>query len=141
MQDAARRRSDAGILQITDRDILALTWIGEQYAITFEQLRRLLGQHSTTATKATLSVSATRNALQRWQQLGFIEQPRKLRAEHSSYIWLSRKGLSQIGLPYPYYEPKLVLTQKNVEGKLEEVDLTQEGKDHAKDPTNLYERI
>ena len=34
-----------------------------------------------------------------------------------------------------------VLTQKNVEGKLEEVDPTQEGKDHAKDPTNLYERI
>jgi hypothetical protein len=35
----------------------------------------------------------------------------------------------------------VVLTQKNVEGKLEEVDPTQEGKDHAKDPTNLYERI
>jgi len=35
----------------------------------------------------------------------------------------------------------LVLTQKNVEGKLEEVDPTQEGKDHAKDPTNIYERI
>ncbi len=107
MQDAARRRSDAGALQITDRDILALTWIGEQYAITFDQLRRLLGQHSTAAVKDTLSVSATRNALQRWHQLGFIEQPRKLRAGHSSYIWLSRKGLSQIGLPYPYYEPKL----------------------------------
>ena len=107
MQDAARRRSDAGVLQITDRDILALTWIGEQYAITFDQLRRLLGQHSTAAVKDTLSVSATRNALQRWQQLGLIEQPRKLRAGHPSYIWLSRKGLSQIGLPYPYYEPKL----------------------------------
>ena len=35
----------------------------------------------------------------------------------------------------------VVLTQKNVEGKLEGVDPTQEGKDHAKDPTNLYERI
>jgi len=35
----------------------------------------------------------------------------------------------------------MVLTQKNVEGKLEGVDPTQEGKDHAKDPTNLYERI
>jgi hypothetical protein len=35
----------------------------------------------------------------------------------------------------------LVLTQKNVEGKLEGVDPTQEGKDHAKDPTNLYESI
>jgi hypothetical protein len=29
------------------------------------------------------------------------------------------------------------LTQKNVEGKLEKVDPRQEGKDHAKEPTNL----
>ena len=35
----------------------------------------------------------------------------------------------------------VVLTQKNVEGKLEGVDPTQEGKDHAKDPTNIYERV
>jgi hypothetical protein len=32
----------------------------------------------------------------------------------------------------------VVLTQKNVVGKLERVDPRQEGKDHAKDPTNLY---
>ena len=35
----------------------------------------------------------------------------------------------------------LVLTQKCGEGKLEKVDLNQEGKDHAKGATNLYERI
>jgi hypothetical protein len=39
-----------------------------------------------------------------------------------------------------YYQD-LVLTQKSVEGKLERVDLTQEGKDHAQGTTNLYERI
>jgi hypothetical protein len=33
------------------------------------------------------------------------------------------------------------LIQKNVEGKLEGMDPTQEGKDHAKDSTNLYERV
>jgi hypothetical protein len=35
----------------------------------------------------------------------------------------------------------VVLTQKSVEGKLEGVNLTQEGKDHAKGTANLYERI
>ena len=39
------------------------------------------------------------------------------------------------------FSDKLVLTQKNVESKLEGVDAAQEGKDHAKDPTNFYERI
>jgi hypothetical protein len=38
-------------------------------------------------------------------------------------------------------EPVLVLTQENVEGKLERVDLHREGKDHAKDPAYIYEGI
>jgi hypothetical protein len=41
----------------------------------------------------------------------------------------------------PIHCGHVVLTQKSVEGKLEGVDPTQEGKDHAQEPTNLYERI
>ena len=33
---------------------------------------------------------------------------------------------------------KMVLTQKDVEGKLERVDLHRKGKDHAKDTANRY---
>jgi hypothetical protein len=50
------------------------------------------------------------------------------------------RGVLGHGKP-PRLRPEVVLTQKNVEGKLEEVDPTQEGKDHAKDPTNLYQRM
>jgi hypothetical protein len=35
----------------------------------------------------------------------------------------------------------VVLTQKDVEGKLEGVDLQRKGKDHAKDTEDIYERI
>lgn len=38
-------------------------------------------------------------------------------------------------------EIKVVLTQKNVAGKLEEVDRHGKGKDRAEDTANLYERI
>ena len=102
-----KRRSDAGNLQVTDRDILVLTWNGEQYACTFAHLRRLLAEHSPEEGRDLLSISATRNAVQRWLYLGLIEEPRKLRAGQTKYIWLSRHGLSEIGLPYPYYVPKL----------------------------------
>ena len=102
-----KRRSDAGNLQVTDRDILVLTWDGEQYACTFAQLQRLLAEHSPEEGKDLLSISATRNAVQRWLYLGLIEEPRKLRAGQTKYIWLSRRGLSEIGLPYPYYVPRL----------------------------------
>ncbi|HLI08879.1 MAG TPA: hypothetical protein VKV40_20115 [Ktedonobacteraceae bacterium] len=102
-----KRRSDAGNLQVTDRDILVLTWNGEQYACTFAHLQRLLAEHSPEEGKDLLSISATRNAVQRWLYLGLIEEPRKFRAGQTKYIWLSRRGLSEIGLPYPYYVPKL----------------------------------
>jgi hypothetical protein len=35
----------------------------------------------------------------------------------------------------------LVLTRRSEGGKLERVNLTQRGKDHAKDATNIYEGI
>jgi hypothetical protein len=38
--------------------------------------------------------------------MALIETPRKILKEHSSYIWLSRRGLSQLGIPYSYYLPK-----------------------------------
>jgi hypothetical protein len=109
MELEAKRRRDAGILQITERDIFALTWIAEQYSISFDQLQRLLGRHAKQATKTSgiLSISATRHALDRWLQLALIETPRKVLKEHPSYIWLSRRGLSQLGLPYSYYLPKI----------------------------------
>jgi hypothetical protein len=40
------RRRDAGMLQVTERDLLALTWISEQYCICFDHLRALLAYHS-----------------------------------------------------------------------------------------------
>ncbi len=105
--EVKKTRSDSGVVQVTTRDLYALTWISEQYAITFDQLRRLLGQHAKAHTKTPdrLSVSATRNALERWQRLGYIET-RKILAEHTPYIWLSRKGLSSLHSAYPYYEPR-----------------------------------
>ncbi len=109
MEQEPKRRKDAGILQVTDRDIIALTWIADQFSISFDQLQRLLGKHAKAETKRPdiLSVSATRDTLTRWLQLGFIEEPRKVIASHSSYIWLSRRGLSQLNLPYAYYRPPI----------------------------------
>ena len=106
--EAKKQRRDAGILQITERDILALTWIAEQLSIPFDQLQRLLGRNAKQATKTPgmLSISATRHALDRWLQLALIETPRKVLNEHATYIWLSRRGISQLGLAYSYYLPR-----------------------------------
>src|SRR5579859_7367161 len=103
-----QRRRDAGVLQVTERDSIVLAWIAEQYVISFDHLQRLLAYHTPATSKnpEVLSVSATRNAVERWLQLGFIDQPQKVIREHPTAIWLSRRGLGQLGLAYPYYQPK-----------------------------------
>jgi hypothetical protein len=106
-QETKPRRRDAGILQITERDLSVLTWIAEQYCVSFDHLQRLLAFYSPGSTKRpdTLSVGATRNAIDRWLQLGYIEQPRKIIRSYSKHIWLSRKGLKELALSYSYYQP------------------------------------
>jgi hypothetical protein len=105
-QDEHRKcRRDAGILQVTERDITALSFIGQQYCITFDHLQTLLALHSPTVGLDRLSVGATRNALERWLQLGYIEPPRKALRGYPVCIWLSRKGLKDLQIPYAYYLP------------------------------------
>jgi hypothetical protein len=38
--------------------------------------------------------------------MGLIEQPRKIIAGHCFYIWLSRRGITQLGLSHAYYTPR-----------------------------------
>ncbi len=109
MNQERKRRRDAGMLQMTERDILALTWIAEMYCVSFDQLQCLLGRYAKAETKTPdkLSVSATRGAIERWLQLGLVEEPRKILSGYPVHIWLSRKGSSTLTLPYAYYRPRV----------------------------------
>src|SRR5579862_6846730 len=107
MQEPTRRR-DAGIVQTTERDLAALTWIAEQYCICYDQLQHLLAFFSPATTRHPDKVapSTAQNAIDRWLKLGYIDTPHKIIREHSTYLWLSRKGLKDLTLPYAYYQPK-----------------------------------
>jgi hypothetical protein len=102
------RRRDAGILQTTERDMITLTWIAEQYCICFDHLRSLLAYYSPVSIQnpERVAISTARNAVERWLQMGYIETPQKIIREQCTSIWLSRKGLKELGLPYAYYQPK-----------------------------------
>src|SRR5439155_20772011 len=98
----------AGIPQIAERDILATTWMAQQYCLSFDHLQQLLGRHAKAETKipGKLSISATRDILSRWLTLGLVEEPRKVLSGYPSQIWMSRRGLTQLELPYTYYTPR-----------------------------------
>ncbi|PWU23896.1 hypothetical protein C5B42_01380 [Candidatus Cerribacteria bacterium 'Amazon FNV 2010 28 9'] len=94
-----KRRSDAGIIMWTERDIYAVTWIGQQYAIRLDHLQVLLGLYAGSGT--ALSMGGTRKLVARWKRAGWVEAKR-LRASEPLWVWPTRLGLRQMGLPYVY---------------------------------------
>ena len=72
---------------------MSLLWIGEQYAIRIDQLARLLGRSA----GRTLTESTTRAAVARWVRGGFA-QTRKVTVREPGFVWLTTKGLREVGL-------------------------------------------
>jgi hypothetical protein len=99
-------RQDKGLPRFTERDIQALKWIGEHYALRFDQLQRLLGSMATqpTKTQGLLSETATRHAVQRWQAAGLVEY-RKVFSDDPGWVWLTGLGLRTAGLPFSALRP------------------------------------
>lgn len=95
-----RERSDKGSVRLTERDISSLLWIGEQYAIRFDQLAKLLGR----AAGRTLSESTTRVAVGRWGRAG-LARSRKVTVSEPGFVWLTSRGLREVGLSFKNWEP------------------------------------
>lgn len=84
-----RRRCDFGSVRISERDAQLLLLIGEQYAVTVDQLARLIGRTYRTA----------RWLRDRWRRAGWVVS-RQLIAGGPSFIWLSREGTRVGRSPY-----------------------------------------
>jgi hypothetical protein len=102
-----KRRRDADQPRWQRRDYYALQWVGEQGAIRFDQLQRLLGRESLEFKdwQAVLSESATRNAIDRWETARLINSDHVMPNEQK-YYWLSNAGFEFAGLSLPHCRPK-----------------------------------
>jgi hypothetical protein len=102
-----RKRKDAGQPRYEDRDYYALKWIGQQGAIRYDQLRRLLGRESPERHdwNAVLSPSATNNAIDRWEVKRLVNAAHIMPKE-PKYSWLSAAGFQFVSLDLPHYSPK-----------------------------------
>ena len=98
-----KRRRDAGKLRLNQRDIFALTWIAQQYAIRLDHLQQLLGRFPGYGAKYPnlVSESAARDVVDRWEQLGYV-LAEVLLPKEPFWIWLTRKGLHKVEAPYVY---------------------------------------
>lgn len=110
---ARHRRSDAGP-RLTERDLACLRWIAQQYAIRLDQLQRLLLRLTPEEDKSKVRAGADRlsrertyRTLARWESLGLIEYASILDGE-PRWVWLSAKGLREIGSVLRYNRPSAV---------------------------------
>ena len=96
-------RSDAGKTVWTDRDIYAITWIAQQYAIHLHHLQRLLAELPGHGAKCPdqLSEGAARDVVTRWKKAGWVKTE-FLRVHEPFWIWPTRAALHKLGLPYEY---------------------------------------
>jgi hypothetical protein len=86
--------TDAGI---TDRDVVALRWLGQQYAARFDVLRVLLGRLSpgSPRVEGQLGEATLRDVLDRWEDRGLVARDRLL-----GHLWVAptAKALRLVGL-------------------------------------------
>jgi hypothetical protein len=89
---------------VTSRDVAALRFVGEQYAVRLDVLAVLLGRLSPgePSNGAVLGERTLRRRLSRWEQAGWIERRRLL-----GHTWVlpTRAGLRLAGLEFDCWEP------------------------------------
>lgn len=102
-------RIDKGNIELTDRDLRCVRWIGEQYTIRFDTVQKLLGRepknfNDHAPVNGVLSERNTRKAMRRWLDEGLVDYRKFLFAERG-YVWLTHKGMQTAQLSYKPYTP------------------------------------
>ena len=96
------RRSDYGQVRATERDLYLLKWIGEQYAIRVDQLKKLAEAFK----GSELSAPTIKWLVSRWREAGWVEK-QVLLAKQPQWVWLTREGYKDADLEYPYARPSV----------------------------------
>jgi hypothetical protein len=107
VKPARATRSDKGQRRLIQRDLDTLRLIGEQYTYRFDQLQQVLARHpeTTCEDQDCLSETRTREAINKWKQLGLADG-RKILVGEPSYVWLTRRGLHHLQLDVAFWEPE-----------------------------------
>ena len=89
------RRSDAGIVRVSDRDIAGLMLCGEMYGAPYDLLAAFLGVRE----------DRLRGIAARWRAAGYAETGRL--GPGPAWCWLTRTGLAVTGLGFAATPPSL----------------------------------
>jgi hypothetical protein len=99
--NGSRRASRDAEVNVTDRDVAALCWLGEQFCARADVLRVLLARLGALA-GGQLAERTMRQIIERWEQSGLATRHRLL---NHQWIVPTRKALHLVGLDVSYWSP------------------------------------
>jgi hypothetical protein len=104
------QRSDKGRVLLTPRDLVTLPWIAEQYTARLDQIGRLLGREAqrTTQQAGVVQITTANRVLRRWLAAGLVKS-KYVMAREPPWVYLTTRGLHELGLPYRVYTPTAVM--------------------------------
>jgi hypothetical protein len=114
--------SRASGVQVTERDLEALAWIADQYAVRTDVIRWLLGNGK------PLSESRTRAVVARWQRAG-LAHSRRFFAGAPHVVWPTRAGSALVRPGWRSRPPNLALLAHH--HAVSQVRLTIEQRGHG----------
>jgi hypothetical protein len=91
----AGRRSDAGRVRLTGRDVTGLTWCADMYGVPYDLLAACLAVRE----------DRLRAITARWRRAGYVQTARL--GPGPAWCWLTRPGLHAAGLAYHPAPPSL----------------------------------
>ena len=89
------RRSDAGAVRLTGRDIAGLVWCGEMHGVPYDLLAVLLSVRD----------DRLRAITGRWRKAGYAQTARL--GPGPAWCWLTPAGMAACGHPWPARPPSL----------------------------------
>ena len=97
---AARRDGKQPSVLLTPRDVSAMRWIAEQFAVRVDQLPGVLAEGSPEVSRRTC-----RGVLERWSSADFVTR-QKVFAGEPAWVWLTRHGSNACGGSFKLWVPK-----------------------------------
>lgn len=97
---AARRNGKLPSVLLTPRDVSAMRWIAEQFAVRVDQLPRVLAEGDREVSRRTC-----RGVLERWTSADFVTR-QKVFAGEPAWVWLTRHGSNACGGSFKLWAPK-----------------------------------
>lgn len=97
---AARRNGNHPSVLLTPRDVSAMRWVAEQFAVRVDQLPKVLAEG-----EAEVSRRTSRGVLERWTSADFVTR-QKVFAGEPAWVWLTRHGSNACGGCFKLWAPK-----------------------------------